>query len=362
MLPKPWHVPNAGHDAQDCFSPNSTKCYSTIVYAEAAIEVIKKFANALPEKNNNLFLYVAFQATHNPLTAPDIYTSRYRSIQDYPRRLFAGMTAALDEAVANITDALRFYNLWKETLIIFSTDNGGEPSRLGRSNNYPLRGGKVTNWEGGVRGVGFMRGTDSSHHAPLPAGETRGSTQLMHISDWFPTLLYVAGIKFVAKSGFALDGMNQWKMIALNNSSPRHSILHNVQPSGAVVPNLPWDAVRVGPWKLHVRTNKAARRVPPPGFKPRVTRHPRAFNNSFFLFHIPSDPYEQTNLAAKNQSAFVRILDFYLRAQARARGDLFLQWGVFDPAADPQLRSDKFWGPSNSSKALCRYGREFKSS
>ena len=360
VLPDAWPLPHPGVDAKDCYSRNSTACYSTIIYAEAAVGVIKRFAAALPKKKNRLFLYVAFQATHNPLTAPDIYSSQYSHIRDYPRRLFAGMTAAMDEAVANITSALRHYELWKETVFIFSTDNGGEPSRLGRSNNYPLRGGKVTNWEGGVRGVGFIRGTESQLHAPLPSGESRRNKQLMHISDWFPTLVYLAGVDFDTKEGQALDGMNQWKMLSMNHVSPRRSILHNVQPTEATVLALPWDAIRLGPWKLHVRTAEARPRVPPPGFKAKSSKRPRPFNKTFFLFHIPDDPYEEHNLAEEHPDVFARVLDYYLAAQSNTKGDLFVKWGGFDPAADPQLRSDKFWGPSNSSRALCRYGKEFE--
>jgi len=75
------------------------------------------------------------------------------------------MVLALDKAVENITDAFKAEGMWKDTVTVFSTDNGG----IGSGNNFPLRGCKVLNWEGGVHGISFVRGTDSAL-APVPAG------------------------------------------------------------------------------------------------------------------------------------------------------------------------------------------------
>ena len=84
----------------------------------------------------------------------------------------------------------------------YNSDNGGEVIHGG--NNYPLRGWKGSLWEGGVRGVGFV-------HSPLLQDTGRTSHQLMHISDWFPTL--VEGVAAGSLDGMKLDGYNQWSMI-----------------------------------------------------------------------------------------------------------------------------------------------------
>ena len=76
----------------------------------------------------------------------------------------------------------------ENSIIIFSTDNGGpaEGFNLNAASNWPLRGVKNTLWEGGVRGAGFI-------WSPLIKNRERVSEQIMHISDWMPTLYEAAG-------------------------------------------------------------------------------------------------------------------------------------------------------------------------
>ena len=77
----------------------------------------------------------------------------FPEIVDYGRRIFAGMVLALDMAVANITKSYKQAGLWQDTVVVFSTDNGG----IGSGNNFPLRGCKVLNWEGGIHGIGYVQ-------------------------------------------------------------------------------------------------------------------------------------------------------------------------------------------------------------
>ena len=93
------------------------------------------------------------------------------------------------------TNQWRLFNLF--------TDNGGQVKDGG--NNYPLRGWKGSLWDGGMHGVGFV-------HSNLLQPEVKGhvSQELIHISDWYPTLLHLAGSN-ASRAG--LDGYNQWDTI-----------------------------------------------------------------------------------------------------------------------------------------------------
>lgn len=98
------------------------------------------------------------------------------------------MGLTTDFMIKNIIDELKEQNMYENTLIIISSDNGGLPGALAA--NTPLRGGKNTNFEGGIRVRAAMTG------GALPPS-LRGKTfkPFIHISDWFPTFSYLAGAK-----------------------------------------------------------------------------------------------------------------------------------------------------------------------
>lgn len=99
-----------------------------------------------------------------------------------------GVLSKLDESVGRVVNALKENNMLENSIIIFSTDNGGAADgfNLNAASNWPLRGVKNTLWEGGVRGAGLI-------WSPKFQKRSRVSHQLMHISDWLPTLYYAAG-------------------------------------------------------------------------------------------------------------------------------------------------------------------------
>ncbi|CAG0922947.1 unnamed protein product [Notodromas monacha] len=103
-------------------------------------------------------------------------------------KLVNAMVYLLDRSVGKIVKALEDKGMLKNSIIVFSTDNGGPAGGINRNaaSNWPLRGTKATGWEGGVRGVGFI-------WSPWLKSSGRVSNQLMHMVDWLPTLFSAAG-------------------------------------------------------------------------------------------------------------------------------------------------------------------------
>lgn len=164
------------------------------------------------------------------------------------------MLSKLDESVGKIVTALRDTDMLKNSVIVFTTDNGGPAAgfNLNAASNSPLRGVKNTLWEGGVRGAALV-------WSPLIQESSRVAVQRMHIVDWLPTLLNVASgserwafemdkklfiIVFASSVLEDIDGIDMWNALSSNLDSNRTEILHNIDD---IFGN---SAITVGPWKL----------------------------------------------------------------------------------------------------------------
>lgn len=274
--------------------------YSTFLIAREAERLIQEQPKGKP-----LFLYVPFNAPHSPFQVPEEYKEPYVKLPE-PRRTYAGMVAAMDEAVGRILSALDEKGIRQNTLIIFSSDNGGdEPGKV--ANNGPLCGGKFTLYEGGVRVCAA---------AAWPGHIQPGGTVSapMHMVDWYPTLLKLAGASLEQK--LPLDGLDIWPSITEGKPSPHEEILLNAEAKCG--------AIRVGDWKLVLNgaaggsgNKKSGQRVE--------------------LFNLAEDPNEKQNLAAE-QPEKVQAL--------RARYDALAAQAV-PPRNKPMKRGfkvPKIWG------------------
>jgi len=202
--------------------------YSTDLFTERAEGIIKEHTNKSP-----LFLYLAYQATHAPLEAP---AAEYRKLKpgtaNPEREVYRAMLARLDSGVGAVVRALKKTGKWENTVLVFTTDNGGAVSMAG--SNHPLRGTKGTLFEGGTRGAAFLAGG-------AVRGKGESSTELVHITDWFPTLLSLAGGATVP----GLDGLDQSAIVRKRRGrSARMDLVYNLK----VIPVQ--GAIRVGDYKL----------------------------------------------------------------------------------------------------------------
>ncbi|XP_023222963.1 arylsulfatase B-like isoform X1 [Centruroides sculpturatus] len=133
------------------------------------------------------------------------------------------MVSELDKSVGRVFKALQHNSMLDNTIFVISTDNGGEAAGLrgGVGSNFPLRGNKITLWEGGVRGVGFI-------WSKLFKQQPRIERNLIHITDWLPTFYHAAGGDVSDLTD--IYGINQWKTLVHDKPTSREEILHNIDP------------------------------------------------------------------------------------------------------------------------------------
>ncbi len=249
--------------------PLKEEGYTTHLIAKEACKVI-----ATGDQSKPLFLYVPFNGVHSPFQVPDSYLKPYAHLKGNRQKL-AGMLAAVDEAIGQIEAALKQAGRLENTLIVFSSDNGGPPP----GDNTPLRDFKGSIFEGGTRAAAF-----ATWPGRIPAGQR--IRQPMHMVDWYPTLIKQAGGSLEQK--LPVDGLDVWPMLTKQAASPHDAIL-SVSTQGPKRA-----AVRMGEWKLIV--DGGADDVAPTGKK--KGKKTVGKYEQVALYHLSDDPAEAKNLAA----------------------------------------------------------------
>lgn len=255
--------------------PLKEEGYTTHLIAKEACKVIASGDSSKP-----LFLYVPFNGVHSPFQVPDSYLKPYAHLQGNRQKL-AGMLAAVDEAIGQIEAALKQAGRLENTLIVFSSDNGGPPP----GDNTPLRDFKGSIFEGGTRAAAF-----ATWPGRIPAGQR--IRQPMHMVDWYPTLIKLAGGSLEQK--LPVDGLDVWPMLTKGAPSPHDAIL-SVSTQGPTRA-----AVRMGDWKLIVSGNADA----DSGEDESATKAKKKGKNiagryePVALYDLIADPTESKNLAA----------------------------------------------------------------
>ena len=231
-------------------------------YTDEAVAFIRE------RKDRPFFLYLPHTAVHFPLYPSEPYRGKSGG------GLLGDWIEELDAGVGRVLDTLRELGLDRKTLVIFTSDNGGAPNH--GSNNRPLRGGKASTWEGGIRVC-----TLAWWPGRIPAGTTTDAMTSM--MDILPTFAALAGVPPPADR--KLDGVNQVSVLTgAAGAAPRTEFLY--------FRGLALEAVRMGPWKLHLGSGE--------------------------LYRLDDDIGESKNVAAGNPEVVAR-----LRARAEAeRGDL----------------------------------------
>ena len=224
------------------------KGHMTDYFADAAIEAIE--AN----RNRPFFLYLAFNAPHTPLQATRADYDRLSAIKDHKTRVYGAMIAQMDRRIGDVMAKLKAAGIDDNTLVIFTSDNGGAWYNGMPELNAPFRGWKATFFEGGIRAPLLMRWP-----ARIAPGTERADVT-GHL-DIFATIAAAAGAALPA--GRTMDSED-----ILAGPAKRPAMFWR---SGD------YRAVRAGDWKLQVTKRPAKAR----------------------LYNLAVDPTERTDLAAR---------------------------------------------------------------
>ncbi|MGF1454128.1 MAG: sulfatase [Alphaproteobacteria bacterium] len=267
----------AGEEAvDDHFAPGG---YLTDYWTDESLKVIE--AN----RNRPFFLYLAHWGVHTPLQALKEDYEAVGEMEPHRLQVYAAMVRSLDRSVGRIMDKLEEEGLAENTIVVFSSDNGGAGYIGLPEVNAPYRGWKITLFEGGIRVPMFIKWP--SRIAP----GTRIDTPVAHI-DVMPTLAAAAGASL--PEGVTIDGRNM-----LTEATGEGAI---TRPDEAIF----WSSgfykvVRAGDWKLQVDGRQ----------------------EKTWLFDLAEDPTEQTNLA-KSRPAKRAELEALIEAHwANARPPLY---------------------------------------
>ena len=243
----------------EIFAP---KGYVTDYLTDEAVKVVA--AN----KNRPFFMYLAYNAPHTPLQATRADYDALSHIKDPTLRVYAGMIRSLDRNIGRVLQSLKDQGMDQNTLVIFTSDNGGAHYIGLEGINKPYRGWKTTYFDGGVRVPFFMRWP-----GVLPRG-TSYQSAVSHF-DIFATAAAAAGAAVPADR--KIDGVNLVPYVLGQRSDRPHDVLF--WRGGD------YHAVRAGDWKLQVS----------------------ALPNKDWLYNLKTDPGEKTNLAAQQPAKVAEL-------------------------------------------------------
>ena len=212
--------------------------HATVAITEEANERMREHVKG-PEKDNSLFLYVSYNAAHAPLQPEPEWEEECLHIPHLWRRQFCGMVVGLDQSIAKIVETARSV-LGDNTVIVVSSDNGGSPWFGGL--NYPLRSGKLTPFEGGVRVPAFLIDISGKYSKQ---GDLK---RIMHISDWLPTFLSWANASNLVDN-LDLDGLDQSEALMTGKLIRRDVVLEMFTANDSH-DGLESVAYRNGPFKI----------------------------------------------------------------------------------------------------------------
>ena len=250
--------------------PVKKEGYLTDLLAEKAVELIKA------PHTKPFFMALTFNAPHWPWEArgDKAYPDTTSWSSGGSAAIYGKMVQAFDDAVGLVLKALDDANLARQTVVIFTSDNGGEKF----SDMGPYKGKKMDLWEGGIREPAFIRW-------PGKISANASTNQVVTTNDWTASILALAGAK--ADPKFPLDGVNIIPVF-LGQKKPFNRTLY-----WRVSQRNQNKAMRDGKWKW-LQDEKGVE----------------------YLFDLETDPFEQHNLKEKEKDEFKKLKKMYQKWEA----------------------------------------------
>jgi arylsulfatase A-like enzyme len=251
-------------DLFDGDKPAEVEGYLTDLFTDRAVKVIQR------TRNRPFFMSLMYNAPHWPWEGPNdrataISNPRAAAANNGSAEIYGEMMKSMDSGIGRVLQALRDKNLERNTLVIFTSDNGGERY----SNMWPFAFQKLNLWEGGIRVPAIARWPGI-----IPARRT--TNQAAITMDWTATILALAGARANAK--YPLDGVDLTRVLTGEQQAFERTLFWR---------NRPHDAARMGNWKYLKE------------------------NNEEHLFDLAKDPGERFDLKDKETAAFRKIQAAY---------------------------------------------------
>jgi arylsulfatase A-like enzyme len=303
---------NPGKTAATHGVPGLEKYHGTNTFLTEALTLeAKAHVSAAVQAKQPFFLYFPQYAVHAPFHSDPRFAANYeQSGKSAAARTFATLIEGMDKSLGDVLDHVQKLGVAENTLVVFLGDNGSD-APLGHEHTVacaaPLRGKKGSHYEGGMR-VPFIAAwaqVQAQHpqQQKLPIAANAIQPQIAAVTDIFPTLLHLADVKIPDThrvDGQRLDTLFTGKADAARSETFLMHYPHGVHRTSY------WSSLRDGEWKVVYHY-----------FPSAVSE-----NSHYQLFHLKSDPFEQTNLATTKPAELRREMG-KLIAALEAHGALY---------------------------------------
>jgi arylsulfatase I/J len=304
------------------------------------------------DQEHPMFISYNMHTVHEPLQVPHSYfaaqavrtNATYPDAPMQPRAIYHAMVKFADDCVGNITAALTARNMWRDTLFVITSDNGGPMYGSNAANNFPLKGHKFTSFEGGIRVIGAVSGgfiDPARGFSRRPLGSRLQG--IVHGVDWYATFASLGGVSSADPSAEAAglpkpDSLDMWPYLSGRvEASPRSSFQVDDR------------CIVTDGFKLLIGNQKGSCWSGP--HVPNATGSNATCDTVEYcgrggcLFDVMTDPYEYVNLASDPSHAS-RLAEMQAHLVAENKKIFSPNRGTPDPRACEQVRKNGgFWGP-----------------